>query len=93
MKKPKKQRSEPYWDYQEIITYVCDKYKLDQNDFWDYLTDGYYDIHNGCYIYLNVSTKAEDSSSYKDLSSKCKKIADALYKEFGEDQMYVYIDW
>lgn len=86
MVKPERRTIE-YWDYGEIIKYISEKYSLNENDMWDHLNDGNFNLHNGCYVSFHLD---EDDLRYKNLP---EDFAEVLYKEFGEKIMRVWIDW
>lgn len=118
MKKPAEKRSEPHWDYHEVIDYIEDKYQITTRgykpksgfpegetylDFWHWITD-VSDVHNGCFIYLNLlgdyeEGRAEDDGDWDGDDEYrprwVREIQKMIYDEFKPEggEMKCWVAW
>lgn len=101
MEKPKP-RNKTYYPYEDIETYLCEKYGFDMDDresstvpkyknsFWLEVICDRPGMCNGSYITLYRDEF--DDSKYSD---DIKKIGRVLFQEFsnGEDKIELYVGW
>lgn len=105
VKPKKQTVTEEFWDYSEVKNYINQKYKVDIDNFagtrytgkdddppyqcfWHWVTDSQ-DVHNGCYIYLNVGEIIETEEE----EEWVKKIMQMFLDEFGEEEMRCWVSW
>lgn len=86
MKKPEL-KNKLYYDYQDCKNYVCEKYELSEDEFWDYKSD--YCDGNGSYLYIDKDDLEEFDS---DNNSDGYRFVQSMIKEFGPEAAY-YIYW
>ena len=102
MKKPvKKNRHPPAYLWNEITKWImhktgkdlrdwagrlnkCDE-TIPYQDFWHWLLDRY-DIHNGCYIDIELHDPPADAPWVKE-------VMDLLKEELGEEEIYCWVVW
>ena len=92
LQKPKLIQPEPYYNWNEINSYIEQKYKIElrsyksKHDFWHWLCDTY-EIHNGLTFDLELFFEDKDEVSW------ILEIFDLLSKEFKTKRIRIQTSW
>ena len=84
MKKPEIKTKHFYY-YNDCIDYICKKYKVEENEFWDYKSD--HVMGNGSFISID-----QDDLEEFETGTHGYEFVEKMIQEFGKDASY-FVEW
>lgn len=84
MKKPEIKTKHFYY-YNDCIDYICKKYKVEEDEFWDYKSD--HVMGNGSFISID-----QDDLEEFETGTHGYEFVEKMIQEFGKDASY-FVEW